>query len=114
MECGITLLQAIYWPHFIQPLVTGLKEAWIRKTPPSGIILIHIFMKLSRCSEALDLAKTNYLRSLGKGALFSEVKRPGREADRSPPSSAEVKNASSWHGTQFHTRKTLPLQVNPS
>jgi len=26
------------------------------------------------------------------GALSSEVKRPGREADHSPPSSAEVKN----------------------
>jgi hypothetical protein len=28
-----------------------------------------------------------------KGALFLRVKRPGREADHSPPSSAEVKNA---------------------
>jgi hypothetical protein len=27
------------------------------------------------------------------GALTLEVKRPGREADHSPPSSAEVKNA---------------------
>jgi len=42
------------------------------------------------------------------GALFPGVKRPGREADHSPHSSAEVKNAlcytsthltSSWHGT---------------
>jgi hypothetical protein len=27
------------------------------------------------------------------GILFLEVKRPGREADHSPPSTAEVKNA---------------------
>jgi hypothetical protein len=30
------------------------------------------------------------------GALFLGVKRPGREADHSPPSSAEVKNAWSY------------------
>jgi hypothetical protein len=29
---------------------------------------------------------------MGMGALFPGVKRPGREADRSPPASAEVKN----------------------
>jgi hypothetical protein len=31
------------------------------------------------------------------GALSLEVKRPGREADHSPPSSAEAKNA--WNYT---------------
>jgi hypothetical protein len=31
------------------------------------------------------------------GALSPEVKRPGREADHSPPSSAQVKNA--WNYT---------------
>jgi hypothetical protein len=30
------------------------------------------------------------------GALSLEIKRPGREADHSPPSSAEVKNAWSY------------------
>jgi len=44
------------------------------------------------------------------GAISPEVKRPGREADHSPPSSAEVKNERSytsirhtslWHGTQL-------------
>jgi hypothetical protein len=29
---------------------------------------------------------------MGTGALFLGVKRPGREADHSPPSSAEFKN----------------------
>jgi hypothetical protein len=32
-------------------------------------------------------------------ALSQEVKRPGREADRSPPSSTEVKNAMSYTST---------------
>jgi hypothetical protein len=31
------------------------------------------------------------------GALFPGIKRPGREADHSPPSSADVKNA--WNYT---------------
>jgi hypothetical protein len=33
------------------------------------------------------------------GSSFPEVKRPGREADHSPPSSAEVKNACSYIST---------------
>jgi hypothetical protein len=33
------------------------------------------------------------------GALSLQVKRPGREADHSPPSSAEVKNALSYTST---------------
>jgi hypothetical protein len=46
-----------------------------------------------------------------KGALSLGVKRPGREADHSPPSGAEVKECvelylhspskSSWRGSQF-------------
>jgi hypothetical protein len=40
-----------------------------------------------------------------QGALSLEVKRPEREADHSPPSSAEVKNA--W-GYTF----TLPIQLH--
>jgi predicted heme/steroid binding protein len=44
---------------------------------------------------------------IGTGSSFPGLKRPGREVDRSPPSSAEVKNGgaisalprtSSWHG----------------
>jgi hypothetical protein len=33
---------------------------------------------------------------MGTGGSFPEVKRPGREAKRSPPSGAEVKNAWSY------------------
>jgi hypothetical protein len=41
---------------------------------------------------------------MGTGALFG-VKRPGREADHSPPSNAEVKNGGAvppLTGTTFH------------
>jgi hypothetical protein len=56
-------------------------------------------------------------------ALSLGVKRPGREADHSPPSSAEVKewvelylhspNTSSWRGAQLKHRDnfTLPLPL---
>jgi hypothetical protein len=48
----------------------------------------------------------------GPKADYLRVTRPGREADHSPPSSAEVKNGgavppllhmSSWHGAQMKT-----------
>jgi hypothetical protein len=35
------------------------------------------------------------------GELSLGVKRPGREADHSPQSSAEIKNAPSWRGSQL-------------
>jgi hypothetical protein len=37
---------------------------------------------------------------MGTGGSFPGVKRPGRRADHSPPSSAEVKNA--WSYTSTH------------
>jgi hypothetical protein len=47
------------------------------------------------------------------GAFSQRVKRSGREADRSPPSSVEIKNAwrytSSWCGAWLSTRTTVPL-----
>jgi hypothetical protein len=54
------------------------------------------------------------------GALSLGLKRPGREADYSPPSSAEVKNAwsytstpntSSWRGAYLSTGTNLPLPI---
>jgi hypothetical protein len=55
------------------------------------------------------------------GAISLEgVKQPRREADHSPPSSAEVKecvelylhfsNTPSWHGASLSTGTTLPLR----
>jgi len=35
----------------------------------------------------------------GEGVISPEVKRPGREADHSPPSSAEVRNAWTYTST---------------
>jgi hypothetical protein len=56
------------------------------------------------------------------GALSLEVKRPGLEADHSPPSSVEVKNASSYTSTPQYafmawcsvksTGTTLPLPLH--
>jgi hypothetical protein len=49
--------------------------------------------------------------AMGTGDDFPWVKRPGREADHSPPSSAEVKNGGaipplshmpSWHRASLH------------
>jgi hypothetical protein len=55
------------------------------------------------------------------GALSLGVKQPGREADHSPPSSAEVKecaelylhspNTPPWRGAQLKHRTTLPLPL---
>jgi hypothetical protein len=54
------------------------------------------------------------------GALSLGVKRPGREADHSPPSSAEVKewvelylhfpNMPSWHGAQLKHRDNFTFR----
>jgi hypothetical protein len=43
------------------------------------------------------------------GALFLVVKRPGREADHSPPSSAEVRNAWSYTSTPQYVFKAWCL-----
>jgi hypothetical protein len=55
------------------------------------------------------------------GSLLLAVKRPGREADHSPPFSAEVKegvelylhspNTPPWRGAQLRHRETLPLPL---
>jgi hypothetical protein len=57
------------------------------------------------------------------GALSWVVKRPGREADHSPPSSAEVSecadlylyapNTSSWRGAQFKKKSTGTALPSP-
>jgi hypothetical protein len=52
-------------------------------------------------SSLLHRFQTSYEASpasypIGTGSFFPGVKQPGREADHSPPSSAEVKNPSSY------------------
>jgi len=48
---------------------------------------------------------------LVQGALSLGVKRPGREADNSPPSSAEVKNAWSYTSTLPNTPSWRDAQL---
>jgi len=38
----------------------------------------------------------------GEGAFSAGVRRPGREADHSPPSSAEIRNAWNCISTPLH------------
>jgi hypothetical protein len=42
---------------------------------------------------------------LKKGGLYPEVKRPGLEADHSPPSSVKFKNK--WNYTSIHTYASM-------
>jgi hypothetical protein len=62
----------------------------------------------SRQGQRTDVFASAFIPALGPiqppiqwvlDALSPEVKRPGREADHSPPSSAEVKNAWSYTST---------------
>jgi hypothetical protein len=58
---------------------------------------------------------------MGARGFFPGVKRPGREADHSPPSSAEVKelvelylyfaNTSSWRGAQLKHRDNFTFYL---
>jgi hypothetical protein len=68
------------------------------------------------------LAPTQHPIQWVPGALSLGVKRPVREADPSPPSSAEVKecvklylhssNTPSWRGAYLSTRTTLSLPLH--
>jgi len=46
---------------------------------------------------------------MGTGGSFAGIKRPGREAGHPPPSSLEVKNASSCRGIHLNPETTSPL-----
>jgi hypothetical protein len=67
----------------------GLDDQWFKSQHRLGICL---FITVSRPA----LGTTQPPIQQVPGALFLGVKRPGREADHSPPSSAEVKNAWSY------------------
>jgi len=80
------------------------KQIWIRSLRPPGKF---VFTTASRTA----LGPTQPPIQWGPGALSLGVKRPGREADHSPTSSAEIKelvelyipshNKPSWRGAQF-------------
>jgi hypothetical protein len=57
------------------------------------------------CASRTGLGPTQPPIQWAPGALSLGVKRPGREADHSPPSSAEAKNA--WSYTS-----TLPVRLH--
>jgi hypothetical protein len=61
------------------------------------IIILEIFLFTTASRTALG--PTHPPIYWVPGALSLGVKRPGREADHSPPSSAEVKNAWSYTST---------------
>jgi hypothetical protein len=79
---------------------------------------IFLFTTASRTALGLTQPPIQWVQ----GALSLWIKRPGREADHSPPSSAEVKerlelyfhspNTPLWRGTQFKKKHmdnfTLP------
>jgi hypothetical protein len=69
------------------------------------IICYYVPQRPDRLWGPLNLLSNGY-----RGALSPRLKRPGREADHSPPSSAEVKNGgaipplpymSSWHSAEL-------------
>jgi hypothetical protein len=62
-------------------------------------ICIHYLTKHHATASILALGPTQPHSQRTSGALSLEVKRPGREADHSSPSSAEVKNT--WRYTSI-------------
>jgi hypothetical protein len=77
----------------------GLDEPRSRSSSPGGVKNVH-FSKSFR----LALRSTQPPIQCAPGALSPGVKRPGREVDHSPPTSAEVKKSGSIH----------PLPYTPS
>jgi hypothetical protein len=60
------------------------------------------FYRRYRVQTCFGVHPASYPIGTGWGALSSRAKRPGREADHSLPSSAEVKNA--WSLTKHRIR----------
>jgi hypothetical protein len=68
-------------------------------------VVFVLFLQLKLTASRLALGPTQPPIQWVPGALSLGVKRPEREADHSPPSSAEVKNA--WSYTT-----TLPIRLH--
>jgi hypothetical protein len=73
-------------------MATGYSLGGRGSIPGKGKISLH------STASRLVLGPTQSPIQWIPGVLFPGVKRPGREADHSPPSSAEVKNGGGVHG----------------
>jgi hypothetical protein len=93
----------------------GLRAGWMRIRVPAGELGIFLFTTASRQA----LGPTQPPMQWGPEALSLGTKRPGREADHSPPSSAEIKecvelylhspNKPSWRGAQLKHRNNFTV-----
>jgi hypothetical protein len=89
--------------HIYENLNCDTKSATLIDILFFGNIVLHFFLFASLPNMALE--PTQPPIQWVSGALSPEVKRPGREADYSLPSSAKVKNAWSSISTPSHVFK---------
>jgi hypothetical protein len=82
------------WTRLVQWYSAGLRAEWSRVRIPAGAGNFSLHHRIQTGSEAHQLSYP-----MGTRALSLGIKRPGREACQSPPSSAEVKNAWSYTST---------------
>jgi hypothetical protein len=75
-------------------LSAGLRENWVRLPVGEEAFLSH---RVHTACEATQLPIQSVL-----GTIFPEVEQPGSEADHSPTSSVEVKNACSYTSTPLN------------
>jgi hypothetical protein len=93
------------WKLFLRS--AGLRAGWLGIRVPAGAGNFSLHHRVQTGSET---PPASYYWV--PGALSVVVKRPGREADHSPPSSAEVElylhfsNTPSWRGAQLEGRGT--------
>jgi hypothetical protein len=113
--CPVYLVKRMNWRAVIAQSVwrwaAGWKVGVLGFDSRRGLGIFFFFTTASRTA----LGPTQPLTQWVPGALSLGVERPRREADRSPSSSAEVKecvelyfhspNTPSWHGAQF--KKTV-------
>jgi hypothetical protein len=101
MSCNDVLLPSSVWNvgNLCHHTASQLQYIYDMKDK----ILVAIINKCSEffSSPPVNTGSTAKVASytVGTGSLSSWVKRPGREADHSPPSSVEVKNAWSYTST---------------
>jgi hypothetical protein len=86
------IFKEVYWATGWKIGVLGFDSWW-----GLGIFL---FTTMSRLALGLTQPPIQWV----SGEISLGVKRPGREADHSPPSSAEVRNAWSYTSTPVHLK----------